>query len=111
MKNKRTIMKICSFLLTGTILCAFGAAALKAADENILSFNSYAAQNDSGEATDELKNDFDYLFTYEDCPGGIAITGFTGDQRDITVPAQIDGKSVVCIREEAFEDSYNNNIF
>ena len=108
MKNKQKKMKICSFLLTGAILCAFGAILLKAANENTLNFNVYAEQNDSGEVSDDHENDDDNtplsLFTYEDCPGGIAVTGFTGDQGDITVPAQIDGKSVVCIRKEAFEN-------
>lgn len=44
-------------------------------------------------------------FTYEECEGGVAITGYSGDDKAITVPESIGGKSVVAISEKAFSNS------
>ena len=42
------------------------------------------------------------LFTYETVTGGIAITSYTGNENTVSVPAKIDGKTVVSIKAGAF---------
>lgn len=49
--------------------------------------------------------DLDSAYTYEDCDGGVKITGYTGSEitDTLTVQSSFDGKSVVEIGENAFE--------
>ena len=42
------------------------------------------------------------ILSYIVCPEGVVITGVTDDTENITIPGQIDGKTVVGIRENAF---------
>ncbi len=41
-------------------------------------------------------------FKYSDAKGGVAITGYTGTNADVIIPAEIDGKPVVSIHISAF---------
>lgn len=50
--------------------------------------------------TDE--NAREVCFTFENAPGGLVITGYTGDEDEVTVPAQINGQAVVAIAPDAF---------
>ena len=49
-------------------------------------------------------------FTYEVADGEVTITGYLGNDTDITIPAQIDGRAVTVIGEEAFQDSAIENV-
>ena len=45
------------------------------------------------------------LFQYESVTGGVAITGYTGSESTVSIPAKIGGKSVITIKAGAFNDT------
>ena len=50
-------------------------------------------------SSDDGKNDF----TFEDNGSGITITGYTGTESDITIPAEINGKPVTAIKDGEYQ--------
>ena len=46
--------------------------------------------------------DYSKLFTYETSEKGVTITGYTGSDSSVTIPAQIDGKPVIAVGDNAF---------
>ena len=46
----------------------------------------------------------DSTFPYRDVAGGVEITGYNGQTKDVTIPAQLGGKAVVSIASEVFQN-------
>jgi hypothetical protein len=53
---------------------------------------------------DDNTADFEYIENPENPTRQIAITGYTGDSKTVKIPKQIDGKKVIAIGDEAFND-------
>jgi len=95
-KERRNFMIISIGLLL--LICVVVALLIGAV---ILRNNDSAADSKEG-IFQGVFNTSEKDFMYEVTDGGIIITGYTGDDADISIPSKIEGNTVVGIAEKAF---------
>lgn len=61
--------------------------------------------NETSAAEPDAEGDPLSYYEFEEKDGGITITKYTGSADEVTIPAEIDGKPVTSIGEEAFKES------
>lgn len=91
MKKKTKFGKISALMLSGAMLCAAGGLALSSGNAGSLSVRAFAVQNET-----------EGFFEYSESAAGITIERYTGNETDITVPAEINGIPVTEIGSNAF---------
>ena len=104
--------KIFCLVLAIVMVLSFAACGNKTEEDNkpagsnqTITENNDKSSDSSKITVEDVKNAKETdasLFEYKEVEGGIAITGFTGEDKIVVIPDSIDGKNVISIEDHAF---------
>ncbi len=62
---------------------------------------------ESGSASESEDSEYSAGLIFADCEGGVEVTGYTGEDTDVVIPAYYGGKAVVSVAQNAFAKNGN----